>query len=110
MNSIIFMPSIIPNCGGGGDTAEFLAMLLTFFVTGVILYVFGIFANILHIKFSNGFGYTPMSWHDIKPGELDNTMLGWMCGLFGITFVGASVLIGLGSAVGLLIISIIEIC
>lgn len=108
MNSIIFIPSIIPNCGGG-DTAEFLAMLLTFFVTGVILYVFGIFANILHIKFSNGFGYTPISWHDIKPTE-DNSMIGFFGGLFGIAFVGASVLIGLGSAVGLLIISIIEIC
>ena len=106
MNSIIFMPSIIPNCGGGGDTAEFLTMLLTFFVTGVILYLFGIFANILHIKFSNGFAYTSICWHDIKPGELDNTMLGWMCGLFGFSFIGTAVIMGLAAGVYWIIVTL----
>ena len=106
MNSIIFMPSIIPNCGSGGDTVEFLTMLLTFFVTGVILYVFGILANILHIKFSNGFAYTPICWHDIKPGELDNTMLGWMCGLFGFAFIGTAVIMGLAAGVYWIIVTL----
>lgn len=96
MNSIVFMPSIMPNCGGGsGDVEGFLIMLLTFFIAGVLLYLFGIFANILHIKISNGFSYTPISWHDIKPGELNNSMLGWIGGLFGFAFIGAAVLIGL---------------
>lgn len=107
MNSIIFMPSIIPHCGGSGSDIEgFIAMLLTFFVTGVILFLFGIFANILHIKFSNGFGYTQMSWHDIKPTE-DNSFLGFLGGLFGFAFIGASIIIGLGSGVGLLITSLL---
>lgn len=107
MNSIIFMPSIIPHCGGSGSDIEgFIAMLLTFFVTGVILFLFGIFANILSIKFSNGFGYTPMSWNDIKPTE-DNSFLGFLGGLFGFAFTGASIIIGLGSGVGLLIISLL---
>ena len=58
MNSIVFIPSIMPNCGGGsGDIAGFLTMLLTLLIVGVILYLFGIFANILHIKISNGFSY-----------------------------------------------------
>lgn len=107
MNSIVFMPSIIPHCcGSSSDTEGFLAMLLTFFVTGVILFLFGIFANILHIKFSNGFDYTPMSWHDIKPTE-DNSFIGFLGGLFGFALVGASVIISLGSGVGLLIISLL---
>lgn len=102
LNPSMFMTH---HCGGGSDTEGFFVMLLTFFVTGVILYMFGIFANILHIKFSNGFDYTPMSWHDIKPTE-DNSFIGFLGGLFGFAFVGASVIIGLGCGVGLLIISL----
>jgi hypothetical protein len=107
MNSIMFMPSIMPHCGGcGSDTEGFLVMLLTFFVTGVILFLFGIFVNILSIKFSNRFEYTPMSWHDIKPTE-DNSFLGFLGGIFGLAFTGASIIIGLVSGVGLLIISLL---
>lgn len=107
MNSVIFMPSVMPNCGGGGDVEGFLVMLLTLLIVGIILYILGILANILHIKFSNGFGYTPMSWHDIKPGELSNSMLGWMGGLFGFAFIGAAVLIGLVAGVYWVIVTLI---
>ena len=104
MNSIVFMPSVMPNCGGGnGDIAGFLTMLLTLLIVGVILYLFGIFANILHIKISNGFSYTPMSWHDIKPTE-DNSFLGFFGGFFGFAFIGAAVLIGLVAGVYWIII------
>lgn len=107
MNSIVFIPSIMSNCGGGcSDVEGFLVMLLTFFSAGVILYLFGIFANILHIKISNGFAYTPICWHDIKPGELDNSMLGWLGGLFGFAFIGAAVLIGLVAGVYWVIITL----
>ena len=82
-------------------------MLLTLLIVGVILYLFGIFANILHIKISNGFAYTPICWYDIKPGELSNTILGWIGGLFGFAFMGVAVIIGLCSGVGLLIISLL---
>lgn len=103
MNSVIFMP----HCGGSGDIAGFLTMLLTLLIVGVILYLFGIFANILHIKISNGFAYTPICWHDIKPGELSNPILGWIGGLFGFAFMGVAVIMGLCSGVGLLIISLL---
>lgn len=107
MNSIIFMPSFMPNCGGGGSDVEgFLVMLLTLFISGVILYLIGIFANILHIKFSNGFAYTPICWHDIKPGELHNTILGWLGGLLGFAFIGAASIIGLVSGVYFIIMSL----
>lgn len=82
-------------------------MILTLLIVGVILYLFGIFANILHIKISNGFAYTPICWHDIKPGELSNPMLGWIGGLFGFAFMGVAVIMGLCSGVGLLIISLL---
>ena len=108
MNSIIFMPNIMPKCGGGsGDVEGFLVMILTLFIVGIILYLFGIFANILKIKFSNGFAYTPICWHDIKPGELSNTMLGWMGGLFGFAFIGAAVLIGLISGIYLVVVTLL---
>lgn len=106
MNSIVFMPSIMPNCGGGcSDVEGFLIMLLTFFIAGIVLFLFGIFANILHIKFSNGFGYTPMSWHDIKP-TIDNSFLGCFCGLFGFALIGASSIIGLVSGIYWVIITL----
>lgn len=104
MNSIVFMPSVMPDCGG--NNADLLTVFLTFVIVGVLLYLFGIFANILHIKISNGFEYTQMSWHDIKPGELSNSMLGWMGGLFGFAFIGAAVLIGLVAGVYWIIISL----
>ena len=92
--------------GSGSDTEGFLVMILTLFVTGVILYVFGIFVNILHIKISNGFSYTPISWHDIKPGELSNTVLGWTCGIFGFAFIGTAVIIGLVAGVYWIIVTL----
>jgi hypothetical protein len=107
MKSIVFMPSIMPHCGGGsGDIAGFLTMLLTLLIVGVILYVFGIFANILHIKISNGFAYTPICWHDIKPGELSNPVLGWIGGIFGFAFIGVAVIMGLVAGVYWIIISL----
>lgn len=107
MNTITFMPMPIPHCGGGGDDiAGFLAMILTFFIVGIILYLVGIFANILKIKFSNGFAYTPICWHDVKPGEIDNSILGWLGGVFGFAFVGASLLIGLVGGIYYLIITL----
>ena len=84
-----------------------IVMLLTLLIIGVILYLFGIFANILHIKISNGFAYTPICWHDIKPGELSNPMLGWIGGLFGFAFMGVAVIMGLVTGVGLLITSLL---
>ena len=107
MNSIVFMPSIMPNCGGGcSDVEGFLTMILTLLIVGIILYVFGIFVNILHIKISNGFSYTPISWHDIKPGELSNTVLGWTCGIFGFAFIGTAVIIGLVAGVYWIIVTL----
>ena len=92
--------------GSGSDTEGFLVMILTLLIVGVILYVFGIFANILHIKISNGFSYTPISWHDIKPGELNNSVLGWTGGIFGFAFIGAAVIIGLVAGVYYCIVSL----
>lgn len=106
MSPVIFMPRVMPHCGGGGNFSDLPVVLLTFVVVGVILYLFGIFANILHIKISNGFAYTPICWHDIKPGELDNTMLGWLGGLFGFAFIGTAVIMGLGAGVYWFIITL----
>lgn len=105
MNSIVFMPSIMPHCGGGGDFAELPVVLLTFIIAGIILILFGIFANILQIKFSNGFGYTPIYWDNIKP-TLDNSFLGCLCGFFGCVFIGASLIVGLVAGVYWLIITL----
>lgn len=102
MNSVVFMPRIIPHCGGG-DVTGFLTMILTFFIVGIILYLLGILVNILKIKFSNGFAYTPICWHDIKPGDLDNPILGWICGLFGFAFIGTAVIMGLVAGIYCLI-------
>lgn len=93
MNSIMFMPRVIPNCSGGGNIAELSTVLLTFIIVGVILYLFGILANILHTKISQGFGYTPIYWNDIKP-TIDNSLLGFLCGLFGFAFIFAALLMG----------------
>lgn len=98
MNPVVFMPRIMPHCGGGGDFADFSDMLLTFIIAGVILVILGILFNILHIKFSNGFEYTPIYWDDIKP-TLDNSFLGYLCGFFGCIFIGASLIVGLVAGV-----------
>ena len=105
MNSIVFMPRIMPHCGGGGNIAELPSVLLTCIIVGAILIVFGILANILHIKFSQGFGYTQISWTDIKP-SVDNTLLGGLCGVFGSAFIGAAALMGLAVGVYLCIITL----
>jgi hypothetical protein len=106
MNSIMFMPSIMPHCGGGGDCSDLPVVLLTFAITGVILIILGIFANILHVKFSRGFDGTPISWADIKP-NIDNSFLGGLCGTFGVILICASSIIGLGAFVYWFIISLL---
>jgi hypothetical protein len=81
INPVMFMPRVTPHVGGGGcNVADLPAVLLTFVIVGVILYILGILANILHVKFSRGFDGTPISWADIKP-EIDNTLLGCFCGV-----------------------------
>jgi hypothetical protein len=92
MSSIVFMP----HCGGGGD-AELSTVLLTFTIVGVILIILGILINILHVKFSQGFG-TSICWADIKP-SIDNTFLGGFCANLGGIVVGAAALVGLGAGV-----------
>lgn len=94
MNPVIFMPRVMPHIGGGGNFAELPTVLLTCVIVGVILLILGILANILHIKCSQGFGYTPIHWIDIKP-TFDNSFLGCFCGVFGSALIGAAVLIGL---------------
>ena len=76
-----------------------------YIIAGVILLILGILANILHVKFSQGFGYTPIHWTDIKP-NIDNTVLGAVCGTFGFAFIGASALIGLCAGVYWFIITL----
>lgn len=106
MNPVIFMPRVMPHCGGGGgDFAELPIVLSTFVIAGVILYLFGIFANILHIKFSNGFAHTPICWCDIKP-TFDNSFLGCFCGFFGFIFISASAIVGLAAGVYWFIITL----
>lgn len=106
MNPVIFMPRIMPHIGGGGgNITELPLVLLTFVIVGVILLILGILVNILHVKFSQGFGYTPIHWADIKP-NIDNTVLGAVCGTFGFAFIGASVLIGLCAGVYWFIITL----
>lgn len=96
MNPVVFMPRVMPHISSGcGNVTELPAMLLTCVIVGMILYLLGILVNILHIKCSNGFAYTPICWHDIKPGDLDNPILGWICGLFGFAFIGTAVIMGL---------------
>jgi hypothetical protein len=96
----------MPHCGGGGNLAELPSVLLTFAIVGAILYLIGILANILRIKFSNRFAYTPICWRDIEPGNLDNTMLGWMGGLFGFAFIGIAVIVGLCAGVYWCVVSL----
>ena len=104
MNRIMFMPSVMPRCGGGGD-AELSTVLLTFAIVGVILIILGILINILHIKFSRGFDGTPISWADIKP-SIDNTFLGGFCANLGCIFIAASALIGLVAGIYYCIVSL----
>jgi hypothetical protein len=104
MNSIMFMPSIMPHCGGGGDFTELLVMLLTFIIAGVVLIIFGIFANILHIKFSQGFD-SQICWADIKP-NFDNSFLGCLCGTLGVIYICASLIVGLIACVYWFIITL----
>lgn len=103
MTPIIFMPSIMTHCGGGGD-ADLPVVLLTFAIIGVILIILGILANILHVKFSQGFGAS-IRWADIKP-DIDNSFLGCLGGVLGVIFITASSIIGLGALVYWFIISL----
>lgn len=106
MNSVIFIPRvIIPHAGGGcGNFAELPSVLLTCAIAGVILIILGIFANILHVKFSQGFN-TPICWTDIKP-TFDNSLLGCLGGTLGVVYICASLIVGLIAGVYLLIITL----
>lgn len=104
MNSIIFMPRVVPHIGGGGNCENFPAVLLTFIIVGIIVILFGIIGNIFHVKFSQGFDAS-ICWDDIKP-DISNTVFGAVCGTFGAASIGAAVIIGLGVGVGALIISL----
>lgn len=99
------MPRVMPHCGGGGDFAELPIVLLTFTIVGVILIIFGILVNILHAKFSQGFGYTSIGWADIKP-DTDNTLLGGFCGFLGCICIAAAALTGLIGGVYWCIVSL----
>ena len=103
MNSIVFMPSVMPNCGG--NNTDLPTVLLTFAIAGIILIILGILANILHVKFSRGFDGTPISWADIKP-DIDNTFLGCLGGVLGVIFICASTIIGIVAGVYWIIISL----
>ena len=105
MNPVVFMPRVMPHCGGCGHFAELLVVLLTFSIAGAILLILGILANILHIKISQGFGYTPIRWVDIKP-TFDNSFLGCFCGFLGFAFVVASLIVGLAAGVYWFIITL----
>lgn len=103
MNTIMFMPKVIPHCGGG-NIDGLPVVLLTFAIAGVILIILGIFANILHVKFSQGFD-TSIRWADIKP-TIDNSFLGCLGGVLGVIFVCASTIIGLVAGIYWIIISL----
>lgn len=105
MNTITFMPMIMPRISEGGNLADLPIVLLTFVIAGVILIILGIFVNILRAKFSQGFGYTPIYWENIKP-NIDNSLLGGLCGFFGCVFIGASLLIGLVAGIYWFIITL----
>ena len=95
MNPVIFMPRVMPHIGGGGGNFTDLSpVLLTFAIVGVILYLLGIFVNILYVKFSQRSAHTPIHWADIEP-RIDNTFLGCLCGVFGFVLVCAAVILGL---------------
>ena len=94
MNSVIFIPRVILHCGGSSNFAELPAVLLTCVIVGVIFVIFGILANILHVKISQGFGYTSIHWADIKP-TFDNSFLGCLGGFFGCAFIGVALFMGL---------------
>jgi hypothetical protein len=98
MNPVIFMSRVMPHCGGGGNFTELPVVLLTFVIAGVILIILGILANILHVKFSQGFGYTPIHWADIKP-TFDNSFLGCLGGILGSIFICTSATVGLVAGV-----------
>lgn len=104
MNPVVFMPRVMPHCGGGGDFAELPDVLLTFSIAGIILLILGIFANILHAKFSQGF-CTPIRWADIKP-TFDNSFLGCLGGVLGSIFICASAIVGLAAGVYWFIITL----
>lgn len=105
MNPVVFMPRVMPHCGGGGDFAELPVVLLTFSIAGAILLILGILVNILHVKFSQGFGYTPIRWADIKP-TFANSFLGCFCGFMGFAFICASVVVSLTAGVYWFIITL----
>jgi hypothetical protein len=106
INPVMFMPRVTPHVGGDGcNVADLPAVLLTFVIVGIILYILGILANILHVKFSRGFDGTPISWADIKP-DIDNTLLGCFCGVFGVVFIGAAAIVGLCAGVYWVIVTL----
>lgn len=94
MNSIVFMPRIVPHYGGGGNFSGLPSVLLTCAIVGVILIVIGILANALHTKLSQGFTYNQIRWADIKPG-IDNTLVGFFCGVLGFAFIAGASILGL---------------
>ena len=99
MNPVVFMPRVMPHIGSGcGNFADFHVVFLTFVIAGVILIILGILANVLHVKFSQGFGYTPIYWDDIKP-TLDNSYLGCLCGFFGFILICTALFMGLVAGV-----------
>ena len=105
MNPVIFMPRVMPNIdGGSGNCENFHAVLLVFFIVGVIVVMLGILGNILHVKFSQGFN-TSICWNNIKP-DIDNTIFGAVCGTFGFASIAASVIMGLVEGVSFLIITL----
>ena len=95
MNPVIFMPRVMPHVGGGGgNSADCSAMLLTFAIAGAILIILGILVNILCVKFSQGDEHTSICWTNIRP-DFDNSFLGCLCGTFGFILVCTSAFIGL---------------
>lgn len=105
MNPVIFMPRIVPHCGGGGNFAELPIVLLTCAIVGAILIVIGILANALHTKLSQGSAYTQIRWADIKPG-IDNTIVGFFCGVLGFAFIAGAAILGLVACVYWFIITL----
>ena len=109
MNSVVFMPRIMPHCGGGGDFSDLPVVLLTLVIVGVpncqlLFWDFckkdRIFYSIS--QFSNGFSYTPIYWDNIKP-TFDNSFLGCLGGVIGFILVVTALLIGLVAGVYCLI-------
>jgi hypothetical protein len=105
MNSIVFMPQVMPRIGGGcGNCEDLPTVLLVFTIVGAIVVMFGILGNILHVKFSQGFD-TSICWDNIKP-TIDNTVFGAVCGTLGFASIGAATIMGLFAGVYWFIITL----